>query len=389
MRFNHNATGGPNLGSSTLTVEDGILVTITSNTNALSISGGNIQGSAGGDLIVISNAVGSTTLNISSNIIDNTSATAFTASGGADNITLSGNNNYTGSTFVNSGTLSAGVATNAFGNNSAVVISTGATLNISGVGFNESIGSLASNNVMGTGAVNLGANTLTINGNNGSSVTFGGGIGGTGNIIKNGAGIQVLSGTSTYTGSTTVNGGTLLVTGSINGSTAGSAWTSGGTLEVDGAFNSATSLAVTSGALQGSGAIGGASLASGTLSPGFNSTLATPATGVLTSSASVTLDSNSVFVIRLGLAASGSDSDTLALTGGTATLGGSTLRLLLGGNLANAAVGTVYDTSLPELIAPSISGQFGTADIPALTPSMSFTMRMRLALVRAMTWCCN
>ncbi len=208
LRFNSNAATAANLGSSTLTVLDGILITSTVSNQAQTISGGSIQGSSGGDLVVINNGGGTTALTISSNIVNNSSATAFTKSG-AKTVTLSGaSNTYTGATYVNAGTLAAGVATTAFGSNSAVVISTGATLNITG--FSQTIGSLASNNATsgGTGAVTLGAATLTTGGDN-TSTTFAGVISGTGGVIKTGSGTQTLSGINTYTGTTTVSGGTL------------------------------------------------------------------------------------------------------------------------------------------------------------------------------------
>jgi len=208
LRFNNSAATTVNLGTSTLTVLDGILITGTVSNQAQTISGGSIQGSSGGDLVVINNGGGTTALTISSNIVNNGSATAFTKSG-AKTVTLSGaNNTYTGATYVNAGTLAAGVATTAFGSNSAVVISTGATLNITG--FSQTIGSLASNNATsgGTGAVTLGAATLTTGGDN-TSTTFAGVISGTGGVIKTGSGTQTLSGVNTYTGATTVSAGTL------------------------------------------------------------------------------------------------------------------------------------------------------------------------------------
>ncbi|HEX4083468.1 MAG TPA: autotransporter-associated beta strand repeat-containing protein [Chthoniobacteraceae bacterium] len=158
------------------------------------------------------------------------------------------------------------------------------------------------------------------------------------NLIKEGNGVMRLTNTNSYTASTVVQAGTLIVSGSLTGT--GGASATGGTLEVDGLLNTAISAAITNAGLEGSGKIGGASLTSGTLSPGLNSSLST--TGVLTSTGSVSLDSNSKFAVRLGLAISGTDSDELTLTGGTVSLGNSSLQLTLG-NLGNASVGTIYD----------------------------------------------
>jgi len=50
---------------------------------------------------------------------------------------------------------------------------------------------------------------------NGKDATLSGTIGGTGGLAKIGVGTLTLSGTSTYSGATAVNAGTLMVSGSI------------------------------------------------------------------------------------------------------------------------------------------------------------------------------
>ena len=85
---------------------------------------------------------------------------------GAGTLTLSGANTYTGPTMVSAGRLTAG-STSAFGSNSAVILSAGATLDLNG--FSNSIGSLA-----GTGGTVTNSNasllaTLTVGGNNAST----------------------------------------------------------------------------------------------------------------------------------------------------------------------------------------------------------------------------
>ena len=67
----------------------------------------------------------------------------------------------------------------------------------------ETIGSLE-----GTGAVTLGANTLTTGGNNTSTI-YGGAISGTGGLTKTGSGTMTLAGANSYTGTTTISQGTL------------------------------------------------------------------------------------------------------------------------------------------------------------------------------------
>jgi autotransporter-associated beta strand protein len=89
---------------------------------------------------------------------------------------------------------------NALPDNSPVIISVGATLALEG---NETIGSLA-----GMGTVNLTSNTLTVGGDNASTI-YGGSIIGGGGLTKIGSGALTLSGNNTYTGVTHVNAGTL------------------------------------------------------------------------------------------------------------------------------------------------------------------------------------
>ena len=117
---------------------------------------------------------------------------------GTGTVTLSGNNSYSGVTTVSAGTLQAGSAT-AFSANSNYTVTS--ILNLAG--FSNSVGSLA-----GTGTVTntTGAATLSTEGN-GTSTVFSGTLqngGGTLGLNKLGAGTLTLSGTSTYTGATTV-----------------------------------------------------------------------------------------------------------------------------------------------------------------------------------------
>ena len=105
-----------------------------------------------------------------------------------------------GATTVNAGTLQAGAA-NTFASNSAFTIGPVGTLDLNG--FSQSIGSLA-----GSGAVTLGAGTLTT-GNDNTNTIFSGGISGAGGLTKVGSGIFTLSTPATYSEATNVNVGTL------------------------------------------------------------------------------------------------------------------------------------------------------------------------------------
>ena len=118
--------------------------------------------------------------------------------------TLTGANTYTGATTISAGTLAL-AGTGSIALSSGVVDN--ATFDISGL----TNGGTTITTLSGTGGVTLGANTLTLSN---ASSTFGGVISGTGGFTLT-AGTERLSGANTYTGATNVNGGRLLVSGSI------------------------------------------------------------------------------------------------------------------------------------------------------------------------------
>ena len=131
-----------------------------------------------------------------------------------NSVALTGTNTYSGATIINSGNLyTAGV--NTLSASSAITVNSPGILNLNptsaqtlvAVGsYNQTIGSLA-----GNGEVIVGAATLTI-GNDGTSPTYSGSIvdfGAGGNVTKIGAGSLILTGSSFYSGTTTINAGVL------------------------------------------------------------------------------------------------------------------------------------------------------------------------------------
>ncbi|MCL9047493.1 autotransporter-associated beta strand repeat-containing protein [Salmonella enterica] len=155
---------------------------------------------------------------------------------GDETLTLSGANSYTGGTTISGGTLVAsnvealgsgdvtdnatlelntgGDFDNNIGGTGSVVKSGDKTLTLSGAnsytgGTTISGGTLVASNVeaLGTGDITDNA-TLELN----AGGDFANNIGGTGSVVKSGDKTLTLSGSNTYTGGTTISGGTLVAT---------------------------------------------------------------------------------------------------------------------------------------------------------------------------------
>ena len=127
---------------------------------------------------------------------------------GSSTLLLSGTDTYTGGTTVSGGTLQVGSAL-ALGATTGSVTVTSATLDLHG--YSPTVGALTGN----AGAVVTtlsGSNAFTLTTNTTSATTFAGTFqnnGGTMSLVKAGSGTLTLTGTSNYTGTTSVNAGTL------------------------------------------------------------------------------------------------------------------------------------------------------------------------------------
>jgi fibronectin-binding autotransporter adhesin len=131
-------------------------------------------------------------------------------------LVLSGVASNTGPFLIQAGTFHIG-ASERLGDTSVVNVSSGAVFDLD---INdETIGSLVGSGTVTLGSdVEAGGGDLTTGGDN-SSATFSGVISGLGSIVKIGTGTQTLSGSSSYTGITTIAGGTLSVSTLANGGT--------------------------------------------------------------------------------------------------------------------------------------------------------------------------
>ena len=242
------------------------------------------------------------------------------------------NNSYTGPTTVTAGTLQIGDGTSgSIASTSAVSVSSGATLALNLPGTPT-----FSNSVANSGHVS----------DISASDTVSGVISGAGNFLKSGGGTTTLTAANTYSGGTTVNGGTLLVNNTTDSSGTGT-----GAVTVN-----------SGGTLGGTGKIAGATTlnSGGNIEPGAGSV----------GSAGTTLHGSSLIwngggTITLQLGASPSEVDELALTGaltkGTAGLW--TIEVLD----ANAPLTPTSYTLMTFGSTTFKSGDFQLVDGPGLT----------------------
>ena len=128
---------------------------------------------------------------------------------GSGTLVLSGANVYAGNTQIEGGTLRLGPGASTLAG--AVIMSNNTTFDITN--SSQSIGSLADGSGTPAGTqVLLGSGTLTTGSDNTSSIFSGVISGSGGNLVQAGTGTFTLAGQNTYSGSTTVNNGSIVVT---------------------------------------------------------------------------------------------------------------------------------------------------------------------------------
>ena len=299
-----------NVGTGTLSVAAG---------STLQLGNGGTTGTFNGGL-AFNQSAGNLAFNRSDNVTYSgvLSGTGSLTQAGVGNLTLTGANTYTGSTTVSAGTLTLG---------------TGGSLGTGGV-------VLSGGSIVG-GALSVTRLTATAG-------SYSGVLTGTAGFTKTGVGTLALGGANTFTGLTTVAGGTLLVHGSVGAVSVGSAATLGGR-----------------------GSVGATALASGgNLAPGASVGTLTLASLTASGGASLTFEFNNA------TAAAGVGYDTAIITGNLDLSGASSankinLRLMslanpldsLAGTPTAFAVGANYQFTLFRYGSLNLGGNTTISDL--------------------------
>jgi fibronectin-binding autotransporter adhesin len=433
LRFTNGSVVNVNIsGGQTLTVSSGGILVPSAGVYLNTINGGTLKGAAGNDLVLLNNnSSAGSSLTVGSVIADNGGATGLTTGGGGTTI-LTGNDTYTGPTYINGGFAGTAPGVLQVGANgtSGSIASSSAVIDNGTLAFNRSDNDSVSGVISGSGNLTkLSAGALTLIANNTLSglVTVSAGtlqlgnggaagsvsnavsivdnanlvfdnnntvgyknpISGYGSLVQFGSGNLVIATNETYSGITIVSNGTmtLTATGYLT-NTASIAVNSGAVLDVSALAGGLTlRSAVPAEVLSGSGTINGSITTSSgtTLSPGFNG-----AVGTLTINNNLTLNGGS-FNFSVNNAA-GNVGGSQVSVGGTLTENSGTVVVInvLNGPLANGVYPLIHATGGISGSAANL-GLFGfnqPGQIGVLTNEASGNLSLLVysGTITALTW---
>lgn len=249
----------------------------------------------------------------------------FTKLGGGT-LTFAGDYSYTGTTTIGGGSVKFAGQLDP---ETEIDLESG-TLDISGTP--QTIAQLSGGETAG---INVQSSQLTVNQT--TNTAFAGAISGDGGLVKSGTGLLNLTGTSTYTGNTVVNGGALAVNGSI----------------------ASTVVVNPGGTLKGVGSIGGATItSSGTAAPGNS-------IGTLNVAGDISFAAGSTYEVEVNAAG---ESDRIVATGEATLTGGTVQVLAADGNYAPLTEYTIITA------AGGVDGTFDTvtSNLAFLTPTLTY-----------------
>jgi autotransporter-associated beta strand protein len=174
-----------------------------------------------GNLVFTNNSTAGASVGTAATTITNGGSVTFADNSSAGTATIA--NNFTllftnRSTAGNATITTNGVTTfsgNSTGGNAQLIVNAGANLTFEFTTGPNGDNQITAGSIAGAGNYILPGKTLTVGSNNLSTEVSGVIVGAGGSLVKTGSGTLTLSGTNTYTGTTTVNAGSLLVDGSI------------------------------------------------------------------------------------------------------------------------------------------------------------------------------
>lgn len=225
---------------------------------------------------VVSN--GTITNNSGTYDVQNGSVSAILAGSNAlskttsNTVTLSGANTYSGGTTVNTGTLAlSGSGTLGTG----TVTTSGGTIDLGGKSITNSLGAITGGGVVSNGTITNNSGSYDVQNGTASAI-----LAGSNGLKKSTSNTFILSGTNTYTGTTTVNGGILQVNvDQALGTTAGGTTVnSGAALKLNGVnYATAEALSINGTGVSGGGALvnNGTSTYAGLVTAATNATINT------------------------------------------------------------------------------------------------------------------
>ncbi len=290
-----------------------------------------------------------------------------------------------------------------YDNMSVVALNSGGTLDLNG--RSETISGLTGGGIVTNSSGT--SSTLTL-GSNDTTSSFSGSISNTGSIsvAKTGAGTLTLTGNNSFTGATTINGGTLRLANSGGVALSGTSAITvnrGGTLLMgnNNQINLATTPPITLGSAAGTGT---AKIDAGGFSQGNGSSQI--GLGALTLASNSIIDLSSTSLLHFANSSANTWTGTLSIYNwsGTATLGNGAEQILFGTNATGLSVAQLNSINFysdngstllgTAMFAPDLDGEIVPTLVPVPEPStwlaallalgaVAFTQRQRIfALLR-------
>ena len=291
---------------------------------------------------------------------------------GAGTILLTGDNSYTGGTYVTQGTLQIGASERLLNSGSLTV--TGGTFDVQN--FTETVVTvvLASGAINGNGAGTVIGTSYNVQSGSASAI-----LAGTAALTKNTAGTVTLSGANTYTGATTVNDGTLVAAAAAGGALAN---TVSVTVNADGNLALGASNQINNAAPV---TLAGGTLSKGDFSEGTSTAVGAGTLSLTADGATIDFGTGTAGTLAFAIFDAGSYSLTIDNWTGTAGAVGndSTDRLIFASDPSASLANFLFSGYAPGAVALLLDGGFYEVTPASLTPVPEMNPAMVASLLCA------